>query len=332
MRLFIAVAAGCLALTPLPAAAAPITFAYTGAIVDYAVPVTGQYTITAIGARGGSVLDNGGTGGLGAEAGGTFSLVQGEVLSILAGGAGADNPVASQGFEGFAGGGGGSFVVGPNGAPLVVAGGGGGGGQLNAAYPPDFQEVRGGSRYNGSDASTGPDGTAATVVGGVSLGGAGGTGGSDGSGGSFGPGASAVNAGRGFDAFPSGLGAGAFGGGGLADDDAGAGGGGGYSGGGGGGAADLIGTLKYGIGGGGGGGGSFSAGTDPILLARIGTGDGQVAIAAVAAAVPEPGSGALLGMGALGLAVLRRSRRQRRFPMTAERSWAGRSWANADGS
>ena len=96
-----------LALTvPFAAAsAAPITFGPTGAIVDYTVPATGRYVITATGARGGSVLDGGGTGGFGAEVGGTFGLVAGEVLRILVGAAGADNPTVSSGFEGFAGGG-----------------------------------------------------------------------------------------------------------------------------------------------------------------------------------------------------------------------------------
>jgi len=315
MKMTVLAGAACLTLTALTAPAAATTFTYTDAIVDYAIPVAGQYTISAIGARGGSVLDQGGAGGLGAEARGTFSFAQGDVLRILVGAAGADNPVVSQGFESFGGGGGGSFVVGPNAVPLVVAGGGGGGGQLNASYPPDFQQRRGGSRYNGGDALTGPDGGAATVssaAGGTGGGGAGGAAGANGQGGTFiESGGFAMNAGRGFNAFPSGLGTGAFGGGGLADDNAGAGGGGGYSGGGGGGFADVSGTLRYGFGGGGGGGGgSFTVGADPSLLARIGTGDGQVSITAVATAVPEPGSLALLGLGLFGATAFCRSRRR----------------------
>lgn len=312
MRILLLVGAASLALAaPLaPASAAPITFGYSDTVVDYTVPTTGQYVLTAIGARGGSVLDGGGTGGLGAEAGGSFGLGVGEVLRILVGAAGADNPAVSSGFESFAGGGGGSFVVGPGGLPFLAAGGGGGGGQLNAAYPPTFQPVRGGSRYNGGDALLGTGGGASIVAGTTSAGGVGGTAGSNGQGGSFsGSGRSAVNGGRGFNAFPSNLGGGAFGGGGLADDLAGAGGGGGYSGGGGGGLADNIGTFRYGVGGGGGGGGgSYDAGADPFLIPRIGTGDGSVTITPVAVPVPEPASLALLGFGVLGfcLAVTRR--------------------------
>ena len=291
--------------------AAPVTFAYTGAIVDYSVPTSGPYSIIAFGGRGGSVLDQGGTGGLGAEAGGTFNLFQGEVLQIVVGAAGADDTTVSGGFEGFAGGGGGSFVVAPGNQPLAVAGGGGGGGQLNAAYPPTFQEVRGGARYNGGDGLTGPNGGASIVLQDQSgnLGGVGGIGGADGQGGAFGPGRSSVNAGRGFTSFPLALGDGAFGGGGLADNLAGAGGGGGYSGGGGGGLADNIGTFRYGYGGGGGGGGgSFTAGSDSILLARIGTGDGVVTIAAESTTVPEPISLGLYCTGLVGLFAARRRR------------------------
>ena len=68
------------------ASATPTTFGYTGAVIDYTVPLTGQYMITAIGARGGSVLDWGGTGGLGAEVAGTFGLNAGQVLRILGSG------------------------------------------------------------------------------------------------------------------------------------------------------------------------------------------------------------------------------------------------------
>lgn len=304
MRLSISAGAFCLALAAYPATAAPITFSYTGAIVDYAVPVTGQYTITAVGARGGNVPDNGGAGGLGAEASGTFSLAQGELLRILVGAAGADNAISPQGPTSYASGGGGSFVVGTNSRPLVVAGGGGGGGQLYAAFPPDFQPVRGGSRYNGGDALTGPGG--GTVA---APGSAGGTAGGDGQGGAFvGAGRSAVNGGRGFNAFPSGLGAGAFGGGGHADG-AGAGGGGGYSGGGGGSVAGNF--TRFSIASdGGGGGGSFTAGADPVLRARVGTGDGTVTITSPEMPIPEPASLAVLGLGLLGLATFGHLRRR----------------------
>ena len=60
---------------------------------------------------------------------------------------------------------------------------------------------------------------------------------------------------------------------------------------------------------GGGGGGSFDAGTNQILVADFQTGDGEVIITELAAAVPEPASVALLGAGLLSLAALRRRRR-----------------------
>ena len=315
MKTPVAAAMTCLALAAVPAAAAPITFNTTGAIVDYTVPVTGQYTITAVGGKGGDSVSNPagsaplGKGGLGAEAGGTFLLAQGEVLQILVGAAGT--ALSPLGTYGFGGGGGGSFVVGPGDVPLVVAGGGGGGG---------------GGSVNGEDdvdALTTPNGGSSIFPQGNQLSGMGGTGGADGQTGDYAGGTLSSNGGRGFDSFPSNLGAGAAGGGGTAVyanpypsinalyvAAPGGGGGGGYSGGGGGG---YILLSRYGDpagAGGGGGGGSYTAGADPFLLAGIGTGDGFVAIMPDAVAVPEPSALALFGMGMLGLCAVRQTRRR----------------------
>jgi hypothetical protein len=61
----------------------------------------------------------------------------------------------------------------------------------------------------------------------------------------------------------------------------------------------------------GGGGGSFDAGSDPILVADFQTGNGEVVITELAAAVPEPASLAVLGAGLLSLSVLWRRLRPR---------------------
>jgi hypothetical protein len=260
--------------------AMPFDFTYSGGLVDFSVPATGDYQILAFGAQGGSATSGSliGVGGLGAEIGGDFRLTVGEILQIAVGGAGGDN----------GGGGGGSFVVGPGNTPLVIAGGGGGGGLFSS-----------GMELSGQGGLTGPDGG----------GSGGGTGGNGGAGIMFDPGAggggggffsvggdSSQEGGTGGGAFPGlagGSSGGGFGGGGGAGSIGlgGSGGGGGYSGGAGGG-------RSAGAHGPGGGGGSFDAGTDQILVADFRTGNGEVAITELAAVVPEPASIALLA-GAL---------------------------------
>jgi hypothetical protein len=287
-----------------PAHADPIVFdfTYTGKLVTFMVPTTDTFQILAFGAQGanGVFAGPGGfpaAGGLGAEIGGDFKLTAGEVLEIAVGGAGMPD---SRGFNG-AGGGGGSFVVGPGNIPLDIAGGGGGGG---GSFGIDF-----GNAFDGGGGLTGPDGGSASPDG--SNGGTGGNGGGSGpgpfsgGGGGFLSGGMSSVGGQGGAAFPiltGGSSNGGFGGGGGSLGPCG-GGGGGYSGGGGAGPVGAIGCQ------GGGGGGSFDAGTNQILQAGFQTGNGEVVITEVAAAVPEPASIALLAVSLAGLAVMRRRRR-----------------------
>jgi hypothetical protein len=275
--------------------AMPFDFTYSGGLVDFSVPATGDYQILAFGAQGGSATSGSliGVGGLGAEIGGDFRLTVGEILQIAVGGAGGDN--------GGGGGGGGSFVVGPGNTPLVIAGGGGGGGLFSS-----------GMGLPGQGGLTGPDGGAAENGNGGTGGNGGGAsmtvGGGGGGGGFFSAGDTdpLPGGGTGGGAFPDltgGSSGGGFGGGGGAGSIGldGSGGGGGYSGGGGG-------SRSAGAHGPGGGGGSFDAGTDQILVADFRTGNGEVAIIELAAAVPEPASIGLLAGALASLAALWRLR------------------------
>ena len=278
------------AASGLAARATPFDFTYTGSLVTFTVPTTNSYQILAFGAQGGSATVGSliGVGGLGAEIGGDFSLTAGEILQIAVGGAG--------GFNG--GGGGGGFVVGPGNTPLVIAGGGGGGGLFSS-----------GIGFPGQGGLTGPDGGGAGGTGGNGGGGSMTAGGGGGGGFFSAGGTDALDGGTGGGAFPGlagGSSGGGFGGGGGAGTIGlgGSGGGGGYSGGGGG-------SRSAGAHGPGGGGGSFNGGTDQILLADFQTGNGEVLITELAAAVPEPASIALLGAGLLSLSVLWRRRRPR---------------------
>jgi hypothetical protein len=283
MKLLAGIAFLGLAASVSTARATPFDFTYSGRLVDFTAPITDTYQILAFGAQGGTVSFVG-PGGRGAEIGGDFSLTAGEILQIAVGGAGSDT-----------GGGGGSFVVGPGNTPLVIAGGGGGGGRIGGTGLPGGGGLTG---QNGGEPNGGINGNG---------GGAGTLGPGGGGGGGFfsARGGIAFFGTTGGGAFPD-LAGGSFGGGfgGGGGSGPGAGGGGGYSGGGGG-------FISAGGAGPGGGGGSFDAGIDQILIADFWSGNGEVVITELVAAVPEPASIALLGAGLSFAAIWQRRRRDR---------------------
>jgi len=277
-----------LALSASPAQATVI--GYSGSVESYTAAVTGDYTILANGAQGGT--GNSGLGGDGAQIGGNFFLTAGEALSIVVGGQGGTN-----GSSG--GGGGGSFVYVTSGDTLLVASGGGGGAYGATAGGIGLTTPGGGSFFNnnggtnGSGGGAGGAGTGGGGAGWLSSGGGGGRGGAGG-------GSSQPGWGGGGDGHNAGANGGFGGGGG--GSNSGAGGGGGYSGGG----ATSSGTP-------GGGGGSYLDGgaTDPIEYAGVNSGNGSVSIDLEGATpAPEPASFGIVGLGAAVLGLIRERRRR----------------------
>ena len=226
----------------------------------WTVPVTGTYTIRAVGAAGG----NPGTYCRGRDIQTSTVLTKGEVIQILVGQQGV---VSSN----SGGGGGGTFVVRGTSTPIIVAGGGGGRGQtLTNEYINSNASSATSGNKGGNGASDNGDGGINGGGGGADNGGgyAGGGGGLLGNGATEGlaiGGSSFINGGIGGGV--SG-GVGGFGGGGHSHDQGSAGGGGGYSGGGGGR------TIAYASGG---GGGSYAIST-MIDLGAINTVAGSVTI------------------------------------------------------
>ena len=243
----------------------------TQGIQEWTVPATGTYTFEVYGAQGGRSYLYGSSswhdGGKGAKAVANFSLTQGDVLKIMVGQQGVENPRATRG----AGGGGGSFVVLSSGTTLLMAAGGGGGAGDYAYYGHGNSGTSGsaggnssGNTGGSSGGSNGSGGSNSSYVGG----GAGWS--SDGSSSNYGKGGKKFsNGGQGGNGYSSQGTNGGFGGG--AGSYAGAGGGGGYSGGG-------AGSWSYS--GNGGGGGSFIKNTasNTTLTAAENEGHGKVVI------------------------------------------------------
>jgi hypothetical protein len=236
-------------------------------VQQWTVPVTGAYSIRAIGASGrGTTINCTNTGGLGADMYGEFNLTAGQVILILVGQEGVN---AVNGSSQDGGGGGGSFVTTSASVALVVAGAGGG-------STNNISNCTGTQRdgLNASLTTSGTNGANGNGAGGTSGNGGTGTGGGGG-GGFIGNGiASSVNyAGKSFmNGGAGGIygGAGGFGGGGAGFSIGGnGGGGGGYSGGG---------TASGSPYAGGGGGGSYNSGTNQNNVLASGSGDGRVII------------------------------------------------------
>ena len=248
-----------------------------GTLQTFTVPDTGNYSIEAWGAQGGTATGSA-SGGLGARMYGEFSLVAGQTVTILVGqqGIGGNN---SQNSHYSGGGGGGTFVtVSPHNTTAsicVVAGGGGGGYKYYSSQS---------SGIGGTTAQTGTSGQ------GSQSGGGGGSGGNASNGGSsagfqgnglVAPAASAyVNGGAG-GLMRTAWGAmglvGGYGGGGGAGLPSG--GGGGYSGGGGG---------TWSSSGAGGGGGSYNNGVNQSNTSAVRSGHGLVEILALNAPPTPP--------------------------------------------
>jgi hypothetical protein len=233
---------------------------------EWIVPASGEYRITALGARGASG-DPGYLGGKGTQMAGTFSLLRDEVLIITVGQKGGGQSSGSNG-----GGGGGSFVTTVDDEPLIIAGGGGGTRQSVSQDGCDATVSENGTTASGSETthscsertSTPGDGAPASSA---SWGSGGGglysVGGNDGT---YGIGGSSF-----LDSAQGGHGggcgdeaAGGFGCGGQGRGCHGGGGGGGYSGGEGGRVA--------------GGGGSYNSGSDTDNSAGVGIDHGRITI------------------------------------------------------
>src|SRR5581483_9981881 len=158
-----------------------VTFGTNGDVQMWTAP-SGVHTvtITAVGGKGGCYGGSEYCGGYGASMQGTFSLAEGETLSVIVGGAGSNGTAA--GGSGGGGGGGGSFVWSGTGSAsasslLIAAGGGGGGGSGYSGYDANTSTAgaNGNNNYGGIGGEDGnggsPDGSRPSAYGDVGAGG-----------------------------------------------------------------------------------------------------------------------------------------------------------------
>jgi hypothetical protein len=239
----------------------------TGGIQFWTVPVTGNYSIEAFGAQG-----YGNFGGRGAHIYGEFNLTAGTVIKILVG---QEAPpylnFPATTYNNQYGGGGGSFVTDASNNPYIVAGGGGGN-HANSFLPACDGQITEAGAAGAQGSITGAGGT--NGQGGQQASSADAGGGLLGNGTGIAGGLSFVNGGNG--GFDEGFGGFGCGGGTSSWNNFRGGGGGGYSGGGGGNNGASCCAA-------GGGGGSFNGGANPVNLAGVQLGDGQVIITSLCA-------------------------------------------------
>lgn len=246
----------------------------TNGIQFWTVPETGNYRITATGARGGTSFTGygGGQAGLGASMTSDLPLSRGAIIKILVGQMGSAG--SSNSCGGDAGGGGASFVTSSANSPLLIAGGGGGAGNHTRdtllRHAPNSQSGNRGSGTTSGSGGTSGDG--GFIQSGSCVPGGGAGAGLTGNGRTNGQSAAAISFVGGGEGGVGGA-HGGFGGGGGAGTQYAAGGGGGYSGGG----AGGLQTCSCSDMGNGGGGGSFSV-TSFTFTAQSGTGHGSVVI------------------------------------------------------
>ena len=247
-----------------------------GTTQDFAVPSSGVYGITAVGAAGGEAFLLSTTtvnpGGAGTSMYGEFALSGGHTIRFMVGQAGTD--AASMGDRG-GGGGGATFVYNVTTSTLLlIAGGGGGAGQYTTTTKNANLTANGSA---GTLGNFGAGGVAPNGGGAGSYSGGGGGFVGNGADSSYGKGGlSYANGGTGGLFFNDG-GNGGYGGGG--GSYAGGGGGGGYGGGG-------AGDWPYS--GDGGGGGSYNGGLNQTNVALVGTAAGSAEIVALNAPPSAP--------------------------------------------